>query len=435
MSRRILTATLLVAALTTLLLGIPLGILGARVERQAVLSRLSHSARAVAAVVTDRLDHQLPLDPERLVGLLPAGTSAQIALTGSVPIQLGAPLAAPVVTEGSAIGGVIDPDGGQLGEVVVSAPQAQVTGPVVRAWLVIIALAAIALAAAAWLGHALARRLSAPLEALSRQAARLGEGDVRPADARYAIAEVERVAAALSESGSRLVESLRRERRFATDVSHELRSPLAALSLRLEEIEALVPPGSPAADEATAALSQLDRLQAVVADLLDRSRAPAAASQSSVDVGALLAHLVEEYRPLAARARRRIELELHPGQPASAVVVRTRQTSLSVAVSALLDNALRHGAGTVTCSLTSTGGQAVVQVRDEGPGVPVERQAEIFTRSMSGAGSTGLGLALARALVESVGGRLELTTAGPPTFTIFLPALSAAPITPVAPAR
>lgn len=434
MSRRILTATLLVAALTTLLLGIPLGILGARVEREAVLSRLSHSARAIAAVVTDRLDHEVPLDPERLVGLLPAGTSAQIALTGSIPIQLGPALAPPVVTERSAIGGVIDPAGAQLGTVVVTAPQDQVTGPVVRAWLVIVALAAVALAAAAWLGHTLARRLSAPLEALSRQAARLGEGDVRPADHRYAIAEVERVAAALSESGHRLVESLRRERRFATDVSHELRSPLAALSLRLEEIEALVPPGSAAADEAAAALSQLDRLQAVVADLLDRSRAPAGISQPPVDVGALLEHLVEEYRPLATRARRRIELELHPGSPAPSVAVRTRETSLSVAVSALLDNALRHGSGTVTCSLSATSGQAVIQVRDEGPGVPVERQAEIFTRSVSGSGSTGLGLAQARALVESVGGRLELTTGCPPTFTIFLPTSSAA-ITPVAPAR
>jgi len=93
---------------------------------------------------------------------------------------------------------------------------------------------------------------------------------------------------------------------------------------------------------------------------------------------------------------------------------------LAQVVATLIDNALVHGAGTVTVHTRETSGHVVLEVRDEGPGVPDELVPHIFERSFSGAHRTGLGLALARDLVAADGGRLELAQPRPPIFAIFL---------------
>lgn len=87
----------------------------------------------------------------------------------------------------------------------------------------------------------------------------------------------------------------------------------------------------------------------------------------------------------------------------------------------LLDNALRHGEGTVTLTARQGGGMVVVEVGDGGPGVPDQLVPFVFDRGFSAGGSTGVGLALARALVEADGGRLELSKARPAMFEVFLP--------------
>jgi signal transduction histidine kinase len=101
---------------------------------------------------------------------------------------------------------------------------------------------------------------------------------------------------------------------------------------------------------------------------------------------------------------------------AKATTARLRE-----AIGVLLDNALRHGAGPVSLAVRSGEATVAIEVSDGGNGVPDELVAHIFDRGVSGTGSTGVGLALARALVESDGGRLELSAARPATFTIFLP--------------
>src|SRR4029079_17847804 len=87
----------------------------------------------------------------------------------------------------------------------------------------------------------------------------------------------------------------------------------------------------------------------------------------------------------------------------------------------LLENALRHGGGTVTLAARATDLGLQVEVGDAGAGVPEELVPHVFDRGVSVGSSTGLGLALARALVEADGGRLEPSRARPPVFTIFLP--------------
>jgi signal transduction histidine kinase len=79
-----------------------------------------------------------------------------------------------------------------------------------------------------------------------------------------------------------------------------------------------------------------------------------------------------------------------------------------------------HGGGTVALRTRVTGNQAVIEVTDEGPGVPPELGSRIFERTISGRNSTGIGLAVARDLAEADGGRLEMLQAAPPVFGLFL---------------
>ena len=148
------------------------------------------------------------------------------------------------------------------------------------------------------------RRLAVPLEDLARQAARIGAGNVRPGGHRYGINEVDRVAEALDSSMLRIAALLERERTFAADASHQLRTPLAALALRLEEIASSGDPDEMRA-EAVAGLDQVERLTAVVDGFLAEVRRQRSGAAVPLDVAALLAAQRREWEPLfRARAGR-----------------------------------------------------------------------------------------------------------------------------------
>ena len=102
------------------------------------------------------------------------------------------------------------------------------------------------------------------------------------------------------------------------------------------------------------------------------------------------------------------------------MVVLATPSALSQVLATLIENSLQHGGGTATITARRTGGSAVVEVTDEGRGVPASIGARVFEREVSSSGSTGVGLALARDLAEADGGRLELLRARPPVFALFL---------------
>jgi signal transduction histidine kinase len=131
---------------------------------------------------------------------------------------------------------------------------------------------------------------------------------------------------------------------------------------------------------------------------------------------------VVEWEPAFGAARRRIVATGTRG-----LVALATPNGLSQVLATLLENSLVHGAGTATVSTRSTGISLVIEVTDEGPGVPPELGATIFERSVSGRRSTGLGLAVARELAQAEGGRLELIQQKPPVFALFLSAVGAGP--------
>ena len=223
----------------------------------------------------------------------------------------------------------------------------------------------------------------------------------------------------LDRSADRLRELLRRQRDFASDASHQLRTPLTALSIRLEEIALAEDPTTVRA-EVDAALAQVERLTTVVDSLLARARDNRSAMVAPVDVATLLREQAREWRPAYRRAGRTLNVTVPPRLLAAATA-----GGLGQAVASLLENALTHGAGTVAVRARESGEYAVVEVSDEGPGVAEALVPHVFRRSVSGGSGTGLGLALARALVEADGGRLELVRPRPPVFAVFLPAVTA----------
>ncbi len=129
-------------------------------------------------------------------------------------------------------------------------------------------LLAAAIAAAVALSGAVARRAARPVEELAEAAGRLGTGDPRPVGRRYGVTELDQVADGLDSASRRVTKLLTADRELAIDASHQLRTPLTALSMRLEEMIASADDPAVVREEGTAALAQAERLADVVSQLL-----------------------------------------------------------------------------------------------------------------------------------------------------------------------
>jgi signal transduction histidine kinase len=282
---------------------------------------------------------------------------------------------------------------------------------------VLAVLFAVAVALAAWLTRLLAVRLARPVEELADAASRLGAGDPRPLGRRYGIADLDQAADGLDSSARRLSSLLAADRELAVDASHQLRTPLTALSMRLEEMIASADDPVVVREEGHAALTQAERLADVVTQLLSPARRAAAASAALTGIDEIVRQQVIEWEPAYRRVRRKLVVIGVRGLQAHVTA-----GGLAQVLATLLDNALMHGGGTVTLQTSQSARSVVIEVRDEGKGVPPELVSRIFERSVSGRPEgTGLGLALARTMAAADGGRVVLVKAKPATFAVFLP--------------
>jgi signal transduction histidine kinase len=299
-------------------------------------------------------------------------------------------------------------------------------------------LAVSGLVLAAVLAMAQARRFARPAEDLARAADRIGSGDARPVGRRYGIRELDRIADGLDSAMQRVTDFISAEQDFAVDASHQLRTPLTALSMRLEEMVAAADDPGVVREEGAAALDQTDRLAQVVSQLLGRARRSSSGAPALTSINDIIAQQVIEWEPVFRNDGRKIEV-LSAGGGAGAEADGTGgpggaggpgggelQAYVSVGgvsqvIATLLDNALVHGAGTVSIRTSQTPRSVVIEVRDEGRGVPADLVHRIFERSVSGAGGTGLGLALAKSVAASDGGQLVLVRPRPATFAVIFP--------------
>jgi signal transduction histidine kinase len=296
--------------------------------------------------------------------------------------------------------------------------------PSVAAVVVLAISVGVALLVGGRLAERRAPRLTEPMRQLAQRAEEFGTGGfalepvieadrpVRPLES--GVDEIDTVARILDHNSRILVRALSAERSFAADASHQLRTPLAALLMRLEEI-AEADDVSVARHEAEVAIAQTERLAGVVDDLLHRTRAGHADGGRSVSLDTVLSQLQREWEPTFAQEGRTITVSLERG-----MIVRSSASAISQILDTLVENSLKHGAGTVRVNAWRSGPSAVLEVRDEGPGIDDELARRVFDRAVTGGSGTGLGLAVARETAESFGGRLELAQARPAVFVLYV---------------
>jgi signal transduction histidine kinase len=406
--RRLLISTVAVAIVAVFLFGLPLAYVIGPLQRSEARQELAHDARDVANELEVHLGQGLPIGAMQLARAQ-SGRHVVIEQKGGATISEGRPLPKRQSVSGTAKAGVFT--------VTITANDGFVAGKVHRAQLLIAGLALAAVAVAALLALIQARRLARPMEELARAADRLGSGDARPMGRRYGVQELDRVAEGLDGSAQRITDLLSAERDFAVDASHQLRTPLTALSMRLEEMVAAADYPDVVREEGAAALAQTERLADVVSQLLGQARRSISGKPALASVDEIVAQQVIEWEPAFRRVNRKLEVMGEKGLQVYATPGGAAQV-----IATLLDNALVHGAGAVTIRTSTTRRSVVVEVRDEGSGVPPELVPRIFERSVSGApGGTGLGLSLARSVAAADGGQVVLVRPRPAVFALFLP--------------
>ena len=237
--------------------------------------------------------------------------------------------------------------------------------------------------------------------------------------------EIGRLATTMNRMLARLDESQRAQRRFISDASHELKSPLASLR-QYAEVARDYPDRISDDDLAGAVLDESARLERLVRNLLVLARADEQSielSRSDVDLDDLL---------LAEGSRLRASTPLKVDTSAvSAVRVSGDHALLAQVVRNLADNAAQHARAGIRLSLAVDGGSAVARVEDDGPGIPAEERDRVFERFVRlddararTSGGTGLGLAIVRELVTAHGGAVTVgdSTLGGALVTVRLPA-------------
>lgn len=411
MRRRVLQATLTALAVAMVLLGIPLAVFSFQFVRDGAIedldSRTATAARAIEVryVSGEKLDEDILINflgtssgsPKHVVVTLPDGAELE---AGEEPVRS---FRSSVVTDQGVI-------------VIMSISRDDVLVDAIKAVGLVSVVGVVAVVASVAVALWQANRLAAPLVYLAAAAEQIGSGQTRLKVRHCGVEEIDMVADELGRSAERTAARLAAERQFASDASHQLRTPLTALSMRLEEIAATSTEDQ-VRSEADAALEQVERLVGVVDDLLGRTRRSLGAGTTIVDLAAVLAQLDAEWRPAFSKAGRSLTVT------ADTLHVFASPGGLAQVLATLVENSLLHGGGDTTvtarsASLESRG--VVVEVKDQGDGVDEELAPRIFERGVSSGKGTGIGLALARDLVAADGGRLELSQRAPAAFRLFL---------------
>ncbi|MFI6639180.1 ATP-binding protein [Streptomyces sp. NPDC050504] len=406
MRRRLINSTLAVVLVVIAVFGVSLIVVETRTITSSAQESVESDAVRLVSVVGSRLTAGEGVSPELLSEQFGLERYARVEIKGRPTIELGTRPTDSVISYTAK---------GDRGErVTVEEPRSAVTEEVGRTLLIIGTVAFLCVIAAVLLAVRQANRLTSPLTDLAETAERLGSGDPRPRHKRYGVPELDRVADVLDSSAERIARMLTAERRLAADASHQLRTPLTALSMRLEEISATDDLDT-VKEEANIALTQVERLTDVVERLLTNARDPRIGSAVAFDLDEVVKQQLEEWRPAYRSAGRAI---VHSGKQHLHAV--GTPGAVAQVLAALIENSLMHGGGTVAVRTRVTGNQAVIEVTDEGPGVPADLGARIFERTISGRNSTGIGLAVARDLAEADGGRLEMLQQHPAVFALFL---------------
>ncbi len=297
-----------------------------------------------------------------------------------------------------------------------------------------LAISMIGIAGGLWVAHRTVR----PLERVSVAAAAIADGNLTTRlQLTRGDLEVQQLTDSFNEMVSQLVDRMERDSRFASDVSHELRSPLTTLATTASVLQQHRSELSPVAQESLDLLTaDLAVFQSLVEDLLEMARSDADAVPLVMETVAAVELVRQSVRSAAGRhGLREPPVDVAPalGDPLISVDRRRFERVMTN----LIDNAHHYAGGATAVRLDLVLGQLAVNVDDAGPGVPADEREVIFGRffrgraahDRSGARGTGLGLALVRDHVRAFGGSIRVLDSpdGGARFQILLPLVEEGP--------
>lgn len=408
MRERLIAALVGMTIAMLALYGIPRAYMLADLVTDYEVRKIERAADQLAAVVEEREQNGSPIDEAFLSTFLSESeTLTYEPADGSTVVAGPTPDPADDIVEARDL-----PDGGTL---TLSRSRDLINERITTALVPLILIGLSLTAVAAGFGYAIARKISRPFKELAEAADRLGQGHFDVDPPHYGIPEAEAVGDALRDSSRRLGELVRREREFASNASHQLRTPITALRLELEDITLWPQTPPEIADELNRYLPELDRLSSAIDEMLGLARGQRLGDTTEVDLRELVSDVVERWRPMMAASGFEIEHIDHGPTPARIVPGPVVQI-----LDVLIDNASIHGTSPVAVAAQDVGPYVRITVGDRGRRVVGN---EIFQRGTSQkTGDTGgLGLTIAVELATTMGGYLKLTEDECMTFELLLP--------------
>lgn len=407
MRKRLILAFLILAVSIIALYGVPRALMVAEVVQTSQTERVDRVAELLAVVIAER-EQSGPVTEEFLRPLLRHGESATYAtadgrmLTIGTPDEDGVRATAQVAGDGSIIS--VTKSNAALSERV-----AEVILPGI---LIGAALLVASVIAALLLAHVLSR----PFVRLVEIARDLGRGNLRPERHPMRTPEARAIDDALRESAGTLERRIRREHEFAANASHQLRTPITALRLELEDLSLWPETPPKVGEQLEHALAEIDRLADAISQLLQLARGEAPGGGVTEPLDRAIRAAGERWSAQAASAGRMIRVEKVDAGLGSAA------TAASQIMDVLVHNALTHGRGTVTITGARRTDYVTVQVSDEGPRPSGNAVFQRSPEHRSATSGEGIGLALSAELAESLGGHLLLEGDETTTFSLILPA-------------
>jgi signal transduction histidine kinase len=440
-----LTAAVLIGAV------VPLALQAVAHIKDAFVNSATSTARSVALIAEDKLGSPAELSALRAAVRSAARQDDELVILNSKdkpvvghnsPQDTWKSLARTAIQSGTAVSKLtkdriivvqpVDGTGGQtVGLVVFERPVYQLNADITSLWVYLALLSGGAMAAAAAVALYFARWVSRPLGTLDAAARRIADGDLAVrAKTAAGPPELRRMAATFNMMAGRLEALVHGHRAMLADASHQLRTPLTALRLRLDLLA--VDSGPAAAAELAEAQEEIARLSRLVDGLLATARAEAVTEQlETIDVLEAVAERVAAWQPVADGHG--VKLLVEPSAESAKSAAEHAQIALGAGhldqiLDNLIDNALDaigEQAGTVRVSVAAGEAGTVVTVADDGPGMTPHERSRAFLRFSTGSQSgTGLGLAIVHRLVTANGGTIRLadTPGGGLTVIIEFPA-------------
>jgi signal transduction histidine kinase len=406
MRQQLITVFVAISVMVAVAFVVPLGFLvRTTAEDRAIDAARSDAAAIVPALVSgstrDQIESAAGATPSGRAGRLTVVTSTGLSIGPEVemPERLDEALARGVSAIGSVDGGVevvtaVASGPGELSAIRVFVPEDDLRRGQWTAWSALAAVAVALVGLSVLVADRLARSIVRPTQELATAAHRLGDGDLSTRVDPDGPPELVELSGAFNALGSQVSSMLARERELVAELSHRLRTPLTKLRLRVDEVgdDAL-------AEELRGDIADVTH---VVNDLIAEARQSLSATRESCDAAAVVAERVEFWSVLAEDTERPWSFD----GGIAPLIVPVSSGSLEAVLDVLIENVFTHTDDAVgfTVGFEELNGEARIWVGDAGPGL----DDAAIVRGVSGSGSTGLGLDIARSTAEAAGGSLHI---------------------------